>query len=422
MKIYKKIVSELIKGYYFLFVYETDVAKKVFKQAYAGLNYLAILAIIGQTYFFIYDYVLESWIGLLCRGIIIISCLVYLLLKQKFENINFDGSKILVIIFFTLDIETQIRSENMPFYDPLTWIILPILILFHSFYFNGVPGNFFLYWLMLVIYYYIRVAMSPVSAFYDHRLVSITIYLFFFWLFAGFFNLFWFRVRYTNLMYLEELEHETKKRIEIEKELSAQKERATIFYNLHDHMGSAISDLNIQFNSLSTDTPPSKEELDSIQFSLRGIDDNLRMQINAFQDRKILEADFFNGLRIILFRRYAIYKREIHIYLNDINSSDSILFQNQITVWNLYSLCMEFCNNDLKYGYGTCKWNWEKKENNLLQLEITSRTKYDPTKQPAGIGRETIEQRLKTLGANMKILSEGNLYHVQLRFTTMING
>jgi hypothetical protein len=63
-----------------------------------------------------------------------------------------------------------------------------------------------------------------------------------------------------------------------------------------------------------------------------------------------------------------------------------------------------------------------KKENNLIQLEITSRTKYDPTKQPAGIGRETIEQRLKTLGANMKILSEGNLYHVQLRFTTMVNG
>ena len=53
----------------------------------------------------------------------------------------------------------------------------------------------------------------------------------------------------------------------------------------------------------------------------------------------------------------------------------------------------------------------------LIQLEITSRTKYDPTKQPAGIGRETIEQRLKALGANMKILSEGNLYHVQLIFT-----
>jgi PAS domain S-box-containing protein len=144
--------------------------------------------------------------------------------------------------------------------------------------------------------------------------------------------------------------------------LSAQKERATIFYNLHDHMGSAISDLNIQFNSLSTEIPPSKEELDSIQFSLRGIDDNLRMQINAFQDRKILEADFFNGLRIILFRRYAICKREIHIYLNEINSSDSNLFKNQIMVWNLYSLCMEFCNNDLKYGYGTCKWSWEKKK------------------------------------------------------------
>ncbi len=416
MIVYQKIASELIKAYYFLFVYEKEIAEKIFKQAYTGLNYLAVLAIIGQTYFFIYDYVMHQWAGVFCRSIVIFSCTFYAFAKEKLKSGFVDSSILIVLIFYTMDIETQIRSTDVPFYDPLTWIILPILTLFHAFYFNGVPGKFFIFWLALVIYYYLRVAISSVSDFTDHRLLSVVIYLVFFWLFSSFFNLFWFRVRYTNLIYLIELEYETKKRIEIERELSAQKERATIFYNLHDHMGSSISDLNILFSSLSTDEPPAKELLDSIQFSLRGIDDNLRMQINAFQDRKILEEDFFNGLRIILFRRYAIYKREIHIYLNDINITDSASFKKQIMLWNLYSLCMEFCNNDLKYGYGICTWKWEKQEDDSIQLEIASATKYDPKKYSPGIGRETIGQRLEALGATMKILSEGNQYHVQISF------
>ena len=42
---------------------------------------------------------------------------------------------------------------------------------------------------------------------------------------------------------------------------------------------------------------------------------------------------------------------------------------------------MEICNNDLKYGYGSAYWKWTKLENDLLELEIQTNSKYTLNKK-----------------------------------------
>jgi hypothetical protein len=227
-----------------------------------------------------------------------------------------------------------------------------------------------------------------------------------------FFNLFWFKVRYTNFTYLGELEEQTKRRIKTEKELAVQKEREAIFYNLHDHIGSAIVDLSMLVKSLSPKQYPEKENLDSMEYYIHQIEDNLRMQINTFQDRRVLENDFLKGIQLILYRRYAVYKREIIIILDNITQSNDSIFKEPIRYWSLYSLCMEICNNDLKYGFGLASWKWTVNENDFLELEIQTNSKYTDNKKVKGKGTETIEQRLTSLRGKMEVTHKDNSFQI----------
>ncbi|MBK9499733.1 MAG: hypothetical protein IPO06_10300 [Leptospiraceae bacterium] len=416
----RTLAKRIQRAYRFLFLYEKEITEKIFQQSYIGLNYLAIIAVSGHTYFAIVDFLNENRISAYIRLFVILVCALYIAFYTKLSKLSFDSSRWVMAIFFTMDIETQLISTDTTFHDPLAWAILPLLMIFHAFYFNGVPGKFFMYWLSLVIYYYLRVAISDKSGFADHKLISVMTNLAPVWLFSGFFNLFWFRVRYTNFTYLKELEEQTKRRIKTEKELAVQKEREAIFYNLHDHIGSAIVDLSMLVKSLSPKQYPEKENLDSMEYYIHQIEDNLRMQINTFQDRRVLENDFLKGIQLILYRRYAVYKREIVIILDNITQSNDSIFKEPIRYWSLYSLCMEICNNDLKYGFGLASWKWTKKENDFLELEIQSNTTYQPNRQVTGKGTETIEQRLASLSGKMQFTNKENSFHIQI--TLPLNG
>lgn len=406
------LAQRIQRAYRFLFLYEREITEKIFQQSYIGLNYLAIIAISGHTYFAIYDFINVNLISAYIRLFVILVCALYIAFHSKLSKISFDSSRWVMAIFFTMDIETQLISTDTPFHDPLAWAILPLLMLFHAFYFNGVPGKFFIYWLSLVTYYYLRVAISDKSEFTDHRLISVITYLAPVWLFSGFFNLFWFKVRYTNFTYLKELEEQTKRRIKTEKELAVQKEREAIFYNLHDHLGSAVVDLSMLMKSLSPTKYPERENLESMEYSLHQIEDNLRMQINTVQDKKILEKDFLYGLQLILYRRYAVYKREVIIILENLSESNESIFKDPIRYWSLYSLCMEICNNDLKYGFGSAYWKWIKSEKDFLELEIQTNSKYTDNKKVKGKGTETIEQRLTSLRGKMEVTHKDNSFQI----------
>ncbi|MDX1959153.1 MAG: hypothetical protein SFU98_11310 [Leptospiraceae bacterium] len=230
-------------------------------------------------------------------------------------------------------------------------------------------------------------------------------------MFAGTFNLFWFKVRYSNFVYQKELEEQTKRRIKIENELAAQKEREAIFYNLHDHLGSAIVDLSMIVKSLSPMHYPEKEKLESIDYYLHEIEDNLRMQMNTIQDKKNLEKDFLFGIKNILFRRYAIYKRDVIVVMENISESNDSIFKDPIHNWSLYSLCMEICNNDLKYGSGSANWSWKRTGEEFLELEIQSNTNYHKNSHVTGKGNETIKQRLASLNGKMEVSHNHASFH-----------
>ncbi|MDX1959154.1 MAG: hypothetical protein SFU98_11315 [Leptospiraceae bacterium] len=157
------LVKKIRSYYKFLFQYDKDITNKILQQSHIGMNYLAFIAIFGNSYFATTDFIDLNQRSAFIRLFLILVCALYSIFHKNLSKLSFDSGKLVMAILFTLEIETQLVAIDIPFYDPLTWAILPCLAVFHAFYFNGVPGKFFLYWSGLIIYYYLRVALSDKS-------------------------------------------------------------------------------------------------------------------------------------------------------------------------------------------------------------------------------------------------------------------
>ena len=386
------LTFNLNKFWNILFQYEIEICQVIFQQSQVGIKSLAVIGILGSGFFAYLDYSTNP-ISMYLRLIAITSCALFLIIGNKPK---FDISRWFISIFFLVDVETQVRATDVPFYDPLTWITLPMLMLFHAYYFLGVPGYFILFWLMHVAYYFFRVGLSTISNFSDPKLVSTEIFLSAFYIFSSFFNFFWFRVRYTNLLQAKKLFEETQKRIEIERELATQKERQKILFDIHDHAGSSITDVKSLINQLQSNTPATEDFLSTLKFSVQKLEDNLRLKLQTIEDLEILRKDPLSGIRLLILRRYAIYDREIYFFqeenLYDISDEN---FSPRI-VEALFSISQEIATNDLKNGFGLSRWSFSLQGNKLC-LEILTFTNYNRGNRGQGNGKRNIELRLKEI-------------------------
>ncbi|MCB1179300.1 MAG: hypothetical protein KDK36_17095 [Leptospiraceae bacterium] len=196
----------------------------------------------------------------------------------------------------------------------------------------------------------------------------------------------------------------------LEKELAVQKERQKIFTDIHDHMGSNILDLSKILNSFSSNVNGDKDNLEKAKLSLSKIEDNLRMKMYSIEDLEIFRKDPINGIRLLIQRRYSIYKREIYFYCDSSLLEMPPEYFSRHKMETLFSISQENANNDLKYGKGESEWNFFP-DRDYLCLEIKSETTYDFHSSEIGNGKKNIHLRLKELnGYCFQCLEEGKFH------------
>lgn len=387
--------------------WEPDLLKIVFKDFDYGLLLPAFSVVIGIVYSLCTDFNIRDFQGSLIKCSLLIICLLYIIFFKYTSRSGWDWHLILVTLLFLGKVELYILNIDGYFYEPEKWILIPILMLYHAFYFKYIPKLFISYWFILLFYYHFRIAKTPYANYDSFQLNGMYTYIIPFYIFASGFNYLWLRNRYTNLVYIRDLERETAKRIEIEKELATQKTTRAMIEDIHEHIGSSIQDFKLNLFDVLKNVKLDEELIREIYSSVYRTEDALRININSSSDINYIQEDLFIGLKIILFRRYEIFRRQVRIQHNELQSSDFLELKNPDVIRQIYMVCREVCSNDLKYGMGTAEWSW--KYDNGLQLTMSSRTRYDEIE--TGKGTKSIINRMGYLnGTVVQSISGGRFY------------
>ncbi len=338
--------------------WEKEILLEVYKKYNSGLLILAYMAVVGQSYFSFYDFHSGHNYNASLRFINLLICILYIYYFNRIDiNSKIDWHLFVITSFYLCEVEVELYSFDDPYYELSTWLMIPLLMLYHAFYFKNIPQKYVLFWFVLLAYYYIRASLSSVANFTSPELLGVIMYFIPSFIISSLFNYLWTENRYTNQLYLRNLEGEIAKRIEIEKELAIQSAKENMVDDLHDHLGSAILDMKWKILELLNELPQNSEGREKIQHSLYQIEDALRLNINSLIDIKYIREDFFEGIRVILFRRYEIFKRQTQMNFDHLESSQYISLRDPNFLQELYQICMSICSIDLKYGKGISIWN-----------------------------------------------------------------
>ena len=210
---------------------------------------------------------------------------------------------------------------------------------------------------------------------------------------------------------LEKLEWE-KETEKLKSELKVKKEREKIFADIHDNLGGKLLDLSFQLNSLPTDEPISPKSKDRISGSISTVMKGLRNHLLAFEDMKIIEEHFAEGLQLFLIRRYSLVSRKIY-FVTEGSYNDGIISRNKLS--DLLKIITELVNNDLKYGFGISEWKLNA-ENSLFSVQMTSETHWNENRKSAGNGHITMARRTETLGAVFEYTIRNSIYSAKISF------
>ena len=411
MNLSKQTKNSLLDSLFFI-PWEKDLLEEVYKKYNTGLLILAYMAIIGQTYFSIIDLQSQNTYSGSLRLSNIFVCILYIFFFNKINTkSSIDWHLLVITNFYLVEVEVEIFSDGDLYYEPSTWLMIPILMMYHAFYFKNIPQKFILYWFIMLIYYYIRVALSPVSSFFSVELMSVLGYFIPSFIVACMFNYLWMQKRYTNQLYLRNLENETSKRIEIEKELAVQIAKEAMIDDIHDLLGSAVLDMKWKINFVMQENNFPTNLSQKIQIYIYLIEDALRLNINSIADQKTLIEDFFEGLRVILFRRYEILQRNIMFDSSSLNSNVFLELQNSIKVQKLVSICMDICTNDLKNGEGISNWIWNYDGKLNLSFNMITHNKNEDFKSLF----ESLENRIFELNGVYSSFIEKEKFHLKIQ-------
>jgi two-component system sensor histidine kinase ChiS len=199
-----------------------------------------------------------------------------------------------------------------------------------------------------------------------------------------------------------------------------EKQRTDIYADLHDHLGSQMTDMKIIFNNIME-----KKAIDpAFAFELReSMDravDTLRERIFHLEDIANFEEDFLGNLHAIFLRRYASAGRQLAFEYNEkVNQSLVSIARPQIRE-TLYTVTREIVTNDLKYGKGKSQWNYVHDNENILII-FEAGTVYELGRNKTGNGTHNIQRRLAEIGAVVKFGIEGDVFHMEICIPLVVN-
>lgn len=152
-------------------------------------------------------------------------------------------------------------------------------------------------------------------------------------------------------------------------------ERQSLVGDLHDMVGSDLTDLIILLDSLKAE-PTFSSKIEHAQHLAKSALSGLRGQIHQREDLELIHNNFMNGIKIILHRRYDSANRRVRF---NFQNEQQELFNRDIKIdigKLLYSIFLEITSNDLKYGVGISNWKFSYQDSILEAYFISNCEKY----------------------------------------------
>ncbi|EMY70183.1 sensor histidine kinase [Leptospira vanthielii] len=307
------------------------------------------------------------------------------------------------LTFFLLvlvEMETGFHDPTIPYFDPRNWLTITALMATSSFFYPGLVWQYILEWSLVLLIYFGRVYLANESVIPEEtwRETSTIFPLF---LIAFFLNHWWFRTRYIAAyrgMLLEE-------------------KRRTFFQDIHDSLGSQLTDLVLLSQSMEkTPSGITEIQLKKLKQLSESALQSLRTQVQEEDQRDLFQESLLDGLKLLIKKRYKLVGRNIELEWNSIEEDTIIKVPDPEVAHHIIQIFKEITTNDLRHGTGTSSWLIERTNEHLLfqfiseiqkVLEGQEGSKLTTFKEDfveSGIGERGLQQRIKTLNGEITIL------------------
>lgn len=180
-------------------------------------------------------------------------------------------------------------------------------------------------------------------------------------------------------------------------------QRKQIEANLHDSLGGNLTDIKLGLEAIGNEPRARavRGDIRRLDKRVSGTIASLRTELLFLEDMQLAVEDFVSGINLILLRRYQMARRpvDIHITPETRAYSSQLKATGVLTVESIPELCMiiqELCNNSLKYSVGTTRWEIVATEKSL-RIAVSGKSKY--RRKEAGLGKDTLKQRIAHIGA-----------------------
>jgi two-component system sensor histidine kinase ChiS len=205
-------------------------------------------------------------------------------------------------------------------------------------------------------------------------------------------------------------------------------ERQQLNRNLHDHIGAQLVDLKLLADEIEERLTAEPELARKLTAQVDRTNQMLRSQMLWNEDLDLLSEDFFEGLNLILLRRYSSAGRRLRFEA----ACDSALldFEDHPQATGesvraaLYAVTEEIGTNDLKYGVGTAHWVFSESrapddESAAPARELIARfeaeTGYRLETHGLGRGTENIARRMAEIGGSVDLSLQERSVRIVLR-------
>jgi two-component system sensor histidine kinase ChiS len=177
-----------------------------------------------------------------------------------------------------------------------------------------------------------------------------------------------------------------------------EKQRQEIYSDLHDHLGSQMTDLKIMFENIIQKKAIDPAFAPELRETMDRAVETLRERLSHMEDIANFEADFLGNLHTIFLRRYSRVERQLFFEYDEHVNRALVEHPRAVIRETLYTVTKEIVTNDLKYGFGVARWNVDSQNGSLYIIFETS-TRYELNRNQTGRGTQNIQRRLAEISA-----------------------
>lgn len=200
---------------------------------------------------------------------------------------------------------------------------------------------------------------------------------------------------------------------ELEKEKAVQKERERISRDLHDNVGSQLTNIITGIGLAEiynkAEKPKADNLLHSLQDEARETMTQLRETIRALKSTEISFESFIIELRKVIERHAKYYSGDLHLVLDDNSQCEIIL--KPLHALHIFRIVQEAITNSIKHSEATEITVKISCNADRLSIEVVDNgigMKNDNSDQINGNGIENMKKRAEEIGAEIKFTSDKN--------------